>query len=261
MSRVIKSAIWQDEPKVVERPAKIASPTEAENLAAQISPEAQMIMLQEKEEQVKKMRMDTETFRNKVFADVQKEADIIKSAAEAAAVELKAAAEAEGQETGYAAGYEAGLKAAQAEQRAAIDAANEKAARTLAAAQEKMRNCLLLAERQIVDMTLHIVDKILPQHFIDVPQVILPLVRRALEKMKDQSGIVIRVAPDNYEFVIMAKNEFQAMLEGNNEPIQVQADPSLQNGDCVVESLNGSVDARLATQMELIKKSIQEVME
>ena len=41
---------------------------------------------------------------------------------------------------------------------------------------------------------------------------------------------------------------------------QIQADEMLHPGDCVIETPNGSVDARLATQLELIKSAVQEVM-
>ena len=116
------------------------------------------------------------------------------------------------------------------------------------------------AEKQIVTIVMEVADKILPQHFIDVPQVILPLVRKALLKVRDQSQIVIHVCPESYDMVLMAKAEFQSLLEGNSV-LTVKSDESLANGDCVIETPNGTVDARLATQLELIKKSVQDVMQ
>ena len=107
---------------------------------------------------------------------------------------------------------------------------------------------------------MEVADKILPQHFTDVPQVILPLVRQAVLKVRDQSQIVIHVCPESYDMVLMAKAEFQSLLEGNSV-LTVKSDESLANGDCVIETPNGTVDARLATQLELIKKSVQDVMQ
>lgn len=259
MSRVIKSALWQDEPKIVERPA-IFLETEGQETTGIVSVEAQMILLQEKEEKAKKMLADAESLRNTIFFEAQQEAAALKADALAEAERIKAEARDQGQAEGYEAGRQSALEQVQQEQQTTIAEANAKAERTIASAQEEMKNCMVLAEREIADLVMDIVGKVLPQHFIDAPQIILPLVRKALKKVSDQSGIIIRVSPDNYEFVLMARNEFQAMLS-SNEPLQVQADTSLGRGDCVVESLNGSVDARLATQMELIKKSIQEVME
>ena len=225
----------------------------------EISLQAQRLLLEEKEAEIKKMLADAEDLRTRIYSEAQAEAEKIKNEALQEAEQLRQTAREDGYQTGQTQGYQDGLQTAQQEQAAVLDAVNEKASRTILAAQEEMKSCMVLAERQIAEIIFSVAGKILPQHFLDVPQIILPMVKKALDKIKDQEGIVIRVSPDNYEFVIMAKNEFQAMLTGN-EPLQVQADPSLGLGDCIIESLSGSVDARLQTQLELIKKSVQEVI-
>ena len=91
-----------------------------------------------------------------------------------------------------------------------------------------------------------------------MPQVILPLVRQALRKVQDQAQVIVHTAPDAYELVLMAQPEFQSMLEGN-ATLSVVSDDSLQMGDCILETPNGNVDARLATQLELIKQAVQDV--
>lgn len=225
----------------------------------EISLQAQRLLLEEKEAEIKKMLADAEDLRTRIYSEAQAEAEKIKNEALQEAEQLRQTAREDGYQAGQTQGYQDGLQTAQQEQAAVLDAVNEKASRTILAAQEEMKSCMVLAERQIAEIIFSVAGKILPQHFLDVPQIILPMVKKALDKIKDQEGIVIRVSPDNYEFVIMAKNEFQAMLTGN-EPLQVQADPSLGLGDCIIESLSGSVDARLQTQLELIKKSVQEVI-
>lgn len=258
MSRVIKSAVWQDEPRIVERPVSKRTVTDESGMG-EISLQAQRLLLEEKEAEIKKMLADAEDLRTRIYSEAQAEAEKIKNEALQEAEQLRQTAREDGYQTGQTQGYQDGLQTAQQEQAAVLDAVNEKASRTILAAQEEMKSCMVLAERQIAEIIFSVAGKILPQHFLDVPQIILPMVKKALDKIKDQEGIVIRVSPDNYEFVIMAKNEFQAMLTGN-EPLQVQADPSLGLGDCIIESLSGSVDARLQTQLELIKKSVQEVI-
>ena len=153
---------------------------------------------------------------------------------------------------------EEGLAKAQEEAADSIRAANEKAQRTMETAREEMRIYLHQAEKDVTDIALHVVEKILPQHFIDVPQVILPLVRQALRKVQDQAQVIVHTAPDAYELVLMAQPEFQSMLEGN-ATLSVVSDDSLQMGDCILETPNGNVDARLATQLELIKQAVQDV--
>ena len=42
--------------------------------------------------------------------------------------------------------------------------------------------------------------------------------------------------------------------------IEVLSDDSMKPGDCLVETPNGSVDARLATQIEMLKQAVKDVM-
>ncbi|MBQ3863755.1 MAG: flagellar assembly protein FliH, partial [Schwartzia sp.] len=102
-------------------------------------------------------------------------------------------------------------------------------------------------------------EKILPQHFIDVPTVILPLVQKALLKVKDQPSVTVRVAPDSFDLVLMARSEMQNLLEGN-AVLEVHSDENLGPGDVVLETPNGDVDARVSTQLESVRKAIQDVM-
>ena len=174
--------------------------------------------------------------------------------AEAAAA-LNAAKE-QGSREGYDAGYQDGLKTAQEEQRQAILEANAQAEKTIADAKADKLNYLVEAEGQIADLVLDIANKILPQHFIDVPQVILPLVRKAIMKIKDQPEVIIRVSPDQYDLLLLAKNEFKSLLEGQGT-LEIKSDESLSISDCVLESPAGNVDARLSVQLEAIKAAVR----
>lgn len=174
---------------------------------------------------------------------------------EADAAAAMAAAKEQGQKDGYETGYQEGLNTAREEQRQAILEANAKAEKTIADAKADKINYLVEAEEQIAGMVLDIADKILPQHFIDVPQVILPLVRKAIMKIKDQPEIIVRVAPDQYDLLLLAKNEFKSLLEGQGT-LEVKSDETLSISDCVLESPAGNVDARLSVQLEAIRAAV-----
>ena len=172
---------------------------------------------------------------------------------------LKAQAREEGHKEGYAAGEAAGRQQAEADMAERIQAANTQAEKTLRDAKDATADYLAQAEDDVTRIALAVVEKILPQHFIDVPQVILPLVEKALEKVKDQKEIAIHVAPAVYDLVLMARDEFRSRLQGAGADLTIVSDESLSPGDCVIETPNGSVDARLQTQIELIRQAIQEV--
>ena len=104
------------------------------------------------------------------------------------------------------------------------------------------------------------IEKILPQHFLNVPQVILPVVREAIKHVRDQKQIKVHVEPYSYDLVLMARSEFQSMLSDGTAIIEIISDEALKPGDCVIETPNGGVDARLSTQIALMKSAIQSVM-
>ena len=217
-----------------------------------------MAALMEKEKRAESLLQEANASAELIKLDAQKKQEELLEEARAQAEHIKEEARTAGHEEGFAAGREEGLAKAQEEAADSIRAANEKAQRTMETAREEMRIYLHQAEKDVTDIALHVVEKILPQHFIDVPQVILPLVRQALRKVQDQAQVIVHTAPDAYELVLMAQPEFQSMLEGN-ATLSVVSDDSLQMGDCILETPNGNVDARLATQLELIKQAVQDV--
>ena len=49
-------------------------------------------------------------------------------------------------------------------------------------------------------------------------------------------------------------------MTAGDSSLSITSDESLKPGDCLVETPNGSVDARLQTQIEQLKKAVREVM-
>ncbi len=164
-----------------------------------------------------------------------------------------------GHEEGLAEGREQGAREIREEQKQIIADANAKAEKTIADSKEEAHQYVLDAENEIAKLAMYAVEKILPQHFIDMPTVILPVIRKALLKVKDQPEVILRVAPSDYDLALMARQELQGLLEGN-AVLTVHSDDNLKQGDSILETPNGNVDARISTQIETIKKALMDVM-
>lgn len=288
MSRVIKAAQWETEPHLVKvvKLGPTVEEIEAETAASmddslkqaelraaerekaaqqriadmEVAMKARLADVENKQAEIERLLNDTKLKCAMQEAEAQEKKRILLEEAQTrieaeAAAALNAAKE-QGRREGYDAGYQDGLKTAQEEQRQAILEANAQAEKTIADAKADKLNYLVEAEGQIADLVLDIANKILPQHFIDVPQVILPLVRKAIMKIKDQPEVIIRVSPDQYDLLLLAKNEFKSLLEGQGT-LEVKSDESLSISDCVLESPAGNVDARLSVQLEAIKAAVR----
>lgn len=262
MSRVIKGAIYDDEPLVVAVPVSTAG--EADNQSSLLmTPEAQehlMAEIRAKEERAGQMLKDAKIQAEILRQEGKAQADKLLLDAKTQAQAILEEARQNGYDKGLEEGRKAGIEQVAREQHHILVEGNSNAERTLAQARESCRDYVIGAENIIAEMVLKIANKVLPQHFIDMPQTILPLVQEAIRKVKDQPHVIVRVAPESYELVMMAQSEFQAMLEGSGT-LEVKSDESLKSGDCLVESPNGLVDAGISTQLGLIEKAVRNVME
>ena len=220
--------------------------------AAQIKTQAEDLKKQA-EKQAQEMLDKAQAEAEKIVADTKKEAK-----------ELLNKVQKEGYDAGYKDGKEKGIKDGREkiedELAKIVKQTNEKARKTLQDAKEQTADYFIEAEDDIVKVVLMAIEKILPQHFLDAPQVILPVVREAINNVRDQKEIIIHVEPYSYDLVLMARPEFKSMLTDGTATIEVVSDEALKPGDCVIETPNGGVDARLSTQLDLLKRAVKSVL-
>ena len=256
MSRIIRTALWQEEACVVEPPPPPPKPKvlpkELEGVTEESLAE-RLAYVREKELKAETLLEETREKCAIMVQDAEYASERSETDARNLAEEIKEEAREAGKEEGFQEGHKDGMKKAAEDCEDIIAAANDKAEALVSAALEARKVYLQMAEEDVTSIAMHVVEQILPQHFVDAPQIILPLVRKALMKVRDQAEVIV-----SYEFVLMAQPEFQQMLEGQ-AVLLVKSDAGLKPGDCVLETPNGNVDARLATQIELVKKAIQDV--
>lgn len=261
MSKVIKGAIWKDSPLSI----RVPEPPPVENVSSgELDDESLKNMLAEiaaKEDRASKLLNDAKIEAAVIKEQAENDAKQKLDEAQAEIEKQKEEAAQLGRREGYEAGHADGEKKIREELADTIRQANAKAEKTLKDAKDATRDYVLQAEDDIVNITMKVVEKILPQHFIDVPQVVLPLVRETILKVKDQKEITVRVAPDYYDIVLLARDELRKVLTYGDATLEIASDEALSPGDCLVETPNGSVDARLATRIELLKQAVRDVMQ
>ena len=207
-------------------------------------------------EKIKEAEVQANIITQQAKADAEK---IIYDANEQVA-DILDQAQREGHDEGVKQGKIDGEVAVRKELTDLINQTNAQAMKTLQDAKEQTADYFVRAENDIVAVLMRAIEKILPQHFLDVPQVILPVVREAIKYVRDQKEVKVHVEPNSYDLVLMARGEFQSMLTDGTAILEVVSDDTLKPGDCVIETPNGGVDARLLTQIELMKNAIQSVL-
>ena len=262
MSRVIKAAVWEENPHLIDVPPPPLPPRE-EGEAEALSEEAVQNLLAriaEREQAMDERVKEAEIQVAVLHGEAEEERDRLLSEAQTQIETDRAEARAAGHAEGFAAGHAEGEAAVREEMAELIRTTNVQAEKTLRDAHDAMRDYLMQAEEDIVSIAMTAVERILPQHFIDVPQMVLPIVRDAILRVKDQKEVVVHVPPDSYDFVLMARDELRGLLTAGDTNLTITSDEAMKPGDCLVETPNGSVDARLQTQIEQLKKAVREVL-
>ena len=262
MSRVIKAAVWEENPHLIDVPPPPPPPRE-EGEAEALSEEAVQNLLAriaEREQAMDERVKEAEIQVAVLHGEAEEERDRLLSEAQTQIENDRAEARAAGHAEGFAVGHAEGEAAVREEMAELIRTTNVQAEKTLRDAHDAMRDYLMQAEEDIVSIAMTAVERILPQHFIDVPQMVLPIVRDAILRVKDQKEVVVHVPPDSYDFVLMARDELRGLLTAGDTNLTITSDEAMKPGDCLVETPNGSVDARLQTQIEQLKKAVREVM-
>jgi len=133
-------------------------------------------------------------------------------------------------------------------ERSAITAALEKFA-------EEREDYFARVEQEVVQLALSIAAKILHREAQVDPMLVATLVRMAVEKMRDESSITVRVGPGR---AAMWKQYFAAYP--NMSRVQLAEDAQLSNQDCVLETELGSANFGLDTQLKEVEQGFFDLL-
>lgn len=251
MSRILKSVLFEKSSPIIikHRPAVeqvIEMPPQA------LSTESS---LDEVRNEANNILALAQTSADRCLAEAELQAQELAKQAQESASQAREEASAQGYQEGFTQGNQAALS----EMQQTIQLAVEKAERIVKLAEQEACQMVIDAERQIIEIALAVASKVLAREIEENPITILPIVKEALGKVKDQDHIVIRVNPEDYEMVLMAKRDLQLMV-GREHAVSVAADHIVPIGGCIIDTALGTVDAKLDTKLEMVHKAIQETL-
>ena len=112
-------------------------------------------------------------------------------------------------------------------------------------------------EKEILELIFAIVKKILHDHVDIDEKTIKDIVVRALNVTTEKSEIVLKVNPEDFDFVERLRPEFLTKFK-ELKSITATSDPSITKGGCFLETPYGDVDATFETQLERISQSLKD---
>jgi len=111
------------------------------------------------------------------------------------------------------------------------------------------------ARADAIEIGFQVARKILETELRQSPEALFALVRSAVRRAGESRRIVVRLAPD--DAALLRSEEGRPALDGVTAArVEYLPDPSLQRGDCLVETDFGQVDGRLATRLSEIRRAV-----
>jgi flagellar assembly protein FliH len=153
---------------------------------------------------------------------------------------------------GHAEGMKKGQELCKKKYSSAVAAANE-VAKELGLLRRKIFED---AEGQMLDLAFAIAAKVIHQEVSINDDVIVGVLREAIQNIVERDGLKIRLNPRDYHYIMEMKPDFLPSLVGAKN-VSVEEDASVSRGGAVIETAFGEVDARLDRQFAEIRAAMQ----
>jgi flagellar assembly protein FliH len=103
-----------------------------------------------------------------------------------------------------------------------------------------------------------IARRILESELATSPEPLVSLVRSTIRRLGEARKMVVKLSPPDAEAVnaVLAARGAAAVTTVTTAQIEVMADAALERGDCMVEGDVGSVDGRVATRIEELRRAL-----
>lgn len=179
-------------------------------------------------------------------AKAQAQAVVQAAKAESAAVTLEARSK----------GLEDGRAAAAAEWKQAIEDMLAEKQRF----SDDLESSMLQIETQLVDLAVEIASKIVRSEIERGSEVVMRAVQAALTQIRDRSNLTIHVNASDLEMVRAGRDQISAWVDGLTD-LEIVEDRRVEKGGVVIDSGDGTLDARPSSQLSEIRRKLQDSSE
>jgi flagellar assembly protein FliH len=164
---------------------------------------------------------------------------------------LSVEAKQQGFEEGLATGKQEAILKIQEEYQGKL----EQVQQLLNVAYEQKESIIAEAEPFLLELSTVIASQIVKRELDTNPNHFVELIQQHILRFKEKESITVCVHPDDFEFIQSQRIQLVAVVNGETE-IKIIPDHSVSPKGCIIRTAYGSVDARIDTQIEEIKKVI-----
>ncbi|MBF0233657.1 MAG: hypothetical protein HQK65_11555 [Desulfamplus sp.] len=164
-----------------------------------------------------------------------------------------------GQEKGEQEGYDAGFQKGEEDGRVVSDAKALEIINSLEDIFQKMdqawHNAVKTHESKILSLICKIAEKVVFAKVELDETIVRESILNALATMPEPEEIILNIAPDDYEYVEMIKDDFFERVK-SLKSVAVVSNPSVKRGGCKLESSKAKVETDIQTRLEQVFTSV-----
>lgn len=192
-------------------------------------------------------------------AAARQQADAILQQARAEAEQIRQ----EARELGYQEGYQAGEQEVrarlEAEYQQQIAHLREQLNAFLQQLQAQFEEYLRLLEPQMLELTLQIARKVVRDELRQHPEHVLAIIRDTLRRVQGFGQVRVRVNPLDLELARQHKPSLLTVIDSLEE-LEIIEDRRVEQGGCIVETVQGIYDARPSAQFDEIERELHDAL-
>ena len=144
-----------------------------------------------------------------------------------------------------------------AEVTAKLQAEHQRIEKFLTGAAEQWSGLYAASEEATVRFAFGVAERIIRKELSQDPSIVVEQIKEGIRRVLGVESVKIRVHPEDLPLVREQKGAIQSSGDALRE-IVVEGDESLEQGDCIIESDMGNIDARISTQLKQIENVLFE---
>jgi flagellar biosynthesis/type III secretory pathway protein FliH len=156
----------------------------------------------------------------------------------------------------YAQGFTEGEKAGIDSERKNLKAVLDTLSQVVQQLDDIKNEVYRYSEKEVVSLAMSIATKIVRHEVTINKNVILNVLKKALQKIADYDKIKIRVNPSDLRFLKTQNHQFSHLTD-KVENIVFEEDEAILPGGCLIETNSGDIDARIEKQIEAVDEAFK----
>jgi flagellar assembly protein FliH len=160
----------------------------------------------------------------------------------------------QGRSEGFSAGLIQGAEQGKQDLAGKLGGQVELTGRLLEESQQLKNSVIREAEPQVAALAMKIAEKII-QVEVENREIVLKLVKHAIEQTVDRQLVEVRVNPDDYDSVEKIRSEIMSSVKRIGELVIIK-DTTVGRGGCFISTPSGNIDAQIDNQFKELRRTL-----